>query len=131
MISLGYEIRYDPGVAVRHKSSKEHRIDWANGRFYYNVRNMLYLTRKHFRDSVLLSTYIAGYLFKGLRNGLPKAAINGVWDGLRMDHGLKGQAPLGKAARDYIDQYEYAPRGTAWKRFMKEVILPLTGSRSK
>jgi len=130
LVSLGYEIRYVPTVAVRHKSSQEQRIDWANGRFFYNVRNMLYLTRKYFHDPVIMTAYVFGYLFKGMRNGLVMEAIKGVWAGLHMRDARKGQAVLGKVAREYIMQHEYAPRGSVWQRFRREIVLPFSSSRS-
>ena len=130
LISLGFEIRYVPEIAVRHKSSQEQRINWADGRYYYNVRNMLYLTRKYLHDPLMLAAYTSGYLFKGLRNGLTGAAIKGVWDGLRMTHKREGQPAMDVAAREYILQHEYAPRGTAWQRFRREVLLPLIRTRS-
>ena len=130
LVSLAYEIRYVPDFAVRHKSSHEQRIDWANGRYYYNVRNMLYLTRKYFNDPLMLIKYASGYLFKGLWNGLMIEAIKGVWDGLRMKNKQGKQSVLGDAAREYIMQREFAPRGSAWQRFRHEIILPLTRSGS-
>jgi len=128
LVSLGYEIRYVPEVSVLHKSSQEQRIDWANGRYYYNVRNMVYLTRKYFRDRLMLVAYMGGYLVKGLRNGLAKAAIKGIWDGLRLQNNQQKQVTLSKTARHYIMQYEYVPRGSAWQRFRREIVLPLKRS---
>jgi len=131
LISLGFEIRYVPEAAVHHKSSQEQRIDWANGRYYYNVRNMLYLTRKHLHAPLMLAAYTCGYLFKGLRNGLTGAAIKGIWDGLRMRCKREDQPALDAAAREYILRHEFSPRGTPWQRFRREVLLPLIRTRSK
>jgi len=126
LISLGYEIRYVPEVAVRHKSSQERRISWAEGRYYYNVRNMLYLQRKYWHDPWMLLEYLLGYLIKGLGNGLFRATLKGVRDGLRMQARGEGAAVLDEAARAYVFAHEYAPRGSAWRRFRREVVLRLS-----
>jgi GT2 family glycosyltransferase len=125
LVSLGFEIRYVPDIAVRHKSSLEQRIRWADGRYYYNVRNMLYLIRKHLHAPSMLAAYATGYLFKGLKNGLTGAAVKGVWDGLRMSCKGEDKPALDAAAREYILHHEFSPRGSAWQRFQREVLLPL------
>jgi GT2 family glycosyltransferase len=130
VISLGFVIRYVPEISVRHKSSQERRIDWASGRYYYNVRNMLYLTRKHLHDPLMLAAYTSGYLFKGLRNGLTGAAVKGIWDGLRMRYKGEDQPALNATAREYILRHEFSARGSAWQRFRQEVLLPLSHNRS-
>jgi len=131
LISLGYELRYVPEAAVRHKSSREQRIDWIHGRYYYNVRNMLYLTRKYFQNPLMLMAYIGGYVIKGVRNGLLLAAIRGVRDGLRLELRRGDKVVLSKEARQQIMQYEFEPRGSAWQRFRGEIALPLKPTGSK
>jgi len=130
LIFLGYEIRYVPEIAVRHKSSQEQRISWSDGRYYYNVRNMVYLHRKYWHDPLMLLEYSLGYLLKGLRNGLTTAAMKGLKDGLLMKYDQHASPALSDAAREYITKYEYAPRGSAWQRFRREVVVPLFGKRS-
>ncbi|MSQ98770.1 MAG: glycosyltransferase [Xanthomonadales bacterium] len=126
LISLGYEIRYIPEIAVRHKSSQEQRINWAEGRYYYNVRNMLYLQRKYWHDPWMLLEYLLGYLVKGLWNGLTRPTIKGLKDGLRMQYQGKDSPVLGEAALAYVLAHEYAARGSAWQRFHREVMLRLS-----
>jgi GT2 family glycosyltransferase len=130
LVALGYEIRYMPDIAVRHKTSKEQRIDWSNGRYYYNVRNMLYLTRKYFGEPLMLATYMGGYLFKGIRNGLTKPTLKGIWDGLRLKNQQALKPVLSKEAYDYIMQYEFTPRGSVWQRFRVEIARSLKRSGS-
>ncbi|HLF31923.1 MAG TPA: glycosyltransferase [Xanthomonadales bacterium] len=130
LISLGYEIRYVPEIAVRHKSSQEQRISWAGGRYYYNVRNMLYLHRKYWNDPWMLVEYAFGYLLKGLGNGFTRETIKGLKDGLLMQYHGEASPKLSAAAREYILAHEYAPRGSAWRRFRHEVVLRLSHKRS-
>ena len=131
LVSLGYEIRYVPEIAVRHKSSQEQRIDWANGRYYYNVRNMLYLGRKFFHKPVMLTGYVVGYFFKGILNGLTKVALKGIWDGLRLKNVQACKPVLSGEALQYIMKYEFAPRGSAIQRFRREILLSLKRSISE
>jgi GT2 family glycosyltransferase len=131
LIAAGYEIRYVPDMAVRHKSSPERRLDWAGGRFYYNVRNMIYMSRKYPLGRGLPAAYAAGYLLKGLRNGVAGEAMRGIRDGLRLARELGAHRPLGDAARAYIERYEYAPRGSAWQRLRHEVLSRFVSTRTQ
>jgi GT2 family glycosyltransferase len=121
LIEAGYEIRYAPDLVVRHKSSPERRVDWAGGRFYFNVRNMIYLNRKYLPGGGRQGLYAAGYVLKGLRNGLAGEAIRGIRDGLRLSREKGARKPLGDAAQAYIQRHEYAPRGSAWRRIRLEI----------
>ena len=131
LIEAGYEIRYAPDLAVRHKSSLEWRMDWAGGRFYFNVRNMIYLNRKYLPGGGLPGAYAAGYVLKGLRNGLAGDAIRGIRDGLRLSRDSGARKPLGDAARAYIQRHEYAPRGSAWRRLRLEIWPRLAHRRTR
>lgn len=122
LIAAGYEIRYDPDVAVRHKASQEQRVGWSSGRFYFNVRNMIYLTRKYRMRRGLPGVYAAGYVLKGLRNGMTGEALRGIRDGLRLARQCDAQRTLGAAARAYIERHEFEPRGSAWHRLRCEVL---------
>jgi GT2 family glycosyltransferase len=124
LIALGYEIRYAPQLAVRHKTSAEQRIDWANGRYYYSVRNMLYLTRKFFGRPTMVAGYAGGFLLKGVRNGLFKAAVSGIRDGLRLKNRQPVKPALDDTALRYIMKHEFEPRGSAWKRLVNETVFP-------
>lgn len=121
LVAAGYEIRYAPDLVVRHKSSLEQRVDWAGGRFYFNVRNMIYLNRKYLPGGGLPGAYAAGYVLKGLRNGMTGDAIRGIRDGLRLARESGVRRPLGDAARAYIQRYEHTPRGSAWRRLRYEI----------
>ena len=125
LIAHGFEIHYQPEVAVWHKASDEARIDWDTGRYYYNVRNMLYLNEKHFRNPGMRWQYAAGFLIKGLRNGLSSQAWRGVRDGLRLAASLPPGPGLDADARRYIEAHELEPRGSRWTRFRQEVMAPM------
>ena len=58
-------------------------------------------------------------------------AVRGVWDGVRVRCEQEEQVTLGKVARHYILQHEFMPRGSAWRRFRREIALALRRSRLK
>lgn len=122
LIAAGYEIRYVPDMAVRHKSSHEQHLDWAGGRFYYNVRNMICMSRKYLPGRGRSAAYAAAYLLKGLRNGMAGEAVRGIRDGLRLARERGRREPLSDTALAYIERHEYAPRGSAWQRLRHEVL---------
>jgi GT2 family glycosyltransferase len=123
LVAAGYTIRYLPDISVRHKSSSEGRIDWGNGRFYFNVRNMIYLNQKHFQDSFLTLKYAGGYLLKGLLNGYAGQAWRGVRDGWKLAKTLDGPALLRGKALKYVHDHELSLRGSNWNRLKSEVIV--------
>jgi GT2 family glycosyltransferase len=125
LVELGYTPTYDPAIGVRHKSSGEGRLHWSSGRFYYNVRNMLYLNHKFFRDRLGTLKYAAGYLAKGLWNGEMLAACKGIKAGLDLIRESPFGPPLGPAARSYIERHELGPRGGLARRLLAEVLIKM------
>ena len=45
-IALGWRVRYRGDIVVRHKVAAERRIGWSTARWFYFVRNRLYIERK-------------------------------------------------------------------------------------
>jgi GT2 family glycosyltransferase len=131
MVNRGYHIQYNPAVAVRHKSSQEARIHWSSGRYYYNVRNMLYLNYKYFRRPLQYLIYAMGYLVKGLFSGLLSPALKGIRDSRKLLSDTTLAPPLGKEAQCYIIRYEFEPRGSLWRRTFHEVLARLVSAHSK
>ena len=52
MIAEGYTILYEPSIVVRHKTVAEGGVNWKQERFYFLVRNALYLDWKYFKQMV-------------------------------------------------------------------------------
>jgi GT2 family glycosyltransferase len=124
LIDLGYSIMYDPTPVVRHKVSPTSRVNWANTRYYYLVRNALFLDYKHFRNRSRAVNLAAGYFAKGLYNGIGQQAVKGVLDAIRMWRRLRGNspAPLSAAARSYIYDHDVVYRGGLLSRLRSEVL---------
>ena len=77
MLNLGYKIKYVPDVAVLHKVSPEARVGWDRGRYYYMVRNRLYI---HYKTGTAMPRIIVSAIVRVIRgayNGLLVQAITG------------------------------------------------------
>jgi hypothetical protein len=112
---------------VRHKVSAQKRTNWQDKRFYYLVRNALYLDWKYFGSPTKLAALAAGYLLKGLYNGVSVQALTGLRDGIRMAKQLKPseRIQLNVQALAYIEQNDLRHRGGFWRRVWREVFAPL------
>ncbi len=72
-IEAGWRIRYRGDIEIRHKVSAERRCAWSGTRWFYFVRNRLYIGRKWGASWLSLAPRFAGYLLKGARNGVADA----------------------------------------------------------
>ena len=78
LLEHGYGIVYVPSLTARHDPAAEARLGWADGRFYYCVRNRLYLEYCYGAAPYWLATVAVGYVLRGCRNRLAGAALRGV-----------------------------------------------------
>ncbi len=127
MINLGFTITYFPEVVILHKTAPEKRVSWRGDRYYYLVRNGLYIQWKYYRSQTKFIARSLGYLVKGAINLMPQKAIRGIKDALKMVSGLKNtQAPLLSAqSQAYIKKYDTQPRGSLLSRIKNELIAKL------
>ena len=130
LLNLGFKIIYDSNVTVLHKISPDGRVNWNEKRFYYLVRNIIYLDWKFFQSILRIGVLIIGYLVKGLYNGIFLQTLKGIIDGVNMALHLRTNVHrLNKNARDYIFRYDYQYRGTLFNRLRREVFEKLPSSR--
>lgn len=121
IIDAGYRIEYDPAVQVRHKVDPDRRVEWSKDRFYYLVRNALYIDWKYYRSLRRVTTRAIGYQIKGGFNGVFSQAVRGVVDAVGMARRHVGQ-PLGPRARRYVDDNDEQHRGSLFDRIRNEVL---------
>lgn len=126
LIESGYKVIYDPEFVVRHKVSSEQRTHWAGKRYYYLVRNAVYLDYKYFRSYKRVLMLSSGYLLKGAYNRTLKQAISAVVDAWKMTRRQALPKPLGAEARRYITEHDFKHRGSVWQRIRQEVLERLT-----
>jgi GT2 family glycosyltransferase len=124
LITRGYTIVYDPKIQVLHKVSKEARTSWSENRFYYLVRNALYLEYKYNRSIIRVLIKAAGYLLKGIYNGWLGQTVRGMRDTIPMIRSTSKflESKLDASAKEYIAQNEMIYRGPIWNRIREEVF---------
>lgn len=132
VINLGYTLYYEPEICVLHKVSPEGRVKWEGKRFYYLVRNAIYINIKYKSHLTKIMMLCIGYMAKGIYNGLPGQAFSGILDGIRM--GLKVPSTsteaflsLNDAAKQYLWDHETKYRGSFINRLKTEVFVSLPG----
>jgi GT2 family glycosyltransferase len=127
-IARGWRIRHRGDIVVRHKVSAERRVAWSGARWFYFVRNRLYIGRKTGAGWVALAPRIAGYLLKGLRNGLAPQTLRAIPAAARLARTAPSpRLTLPEAARDYLRRNDTAHRGGWSARLRREVLAVLPG----
>lgn len=131
LINHGLKIRYVPEIKIYHNVSPELRVRWDGGRFYYLVRNRLYINAKHGASPLITAGYAAGYMLKGVYNGVLGQALRGVWDALGMIARYRRETPDWRrkcpsaAARGYIVEHDGKLRGSIFSRMRQELFAKL------
>ena len=127
-IARGWQVRYRGDIAVRHKVSGQHRFAWSGTRWFYFVRNRLYIGRKMGVSWVGLAPRYLGYLLKGLRNGVAGQTLRALPAAVRLSRNVVPLA-MPAAGRDYIAANDAAHRGSTLRRIRSEVLAALPGRR--
>ena len=111
-IALGWRIRYRGDIVIRHKVAAEQRVTWSNRRWFYFVRNRLYLARKY---GLAAWPRLLGYLLKGLLNGMPVTTVRAILAIRQMNADYTGNR-LGQSAADYLRRNDQLHRGSWLER---------------
>jgi GT2 family glycosyltransferase len=125
-IARGWRVRYQGDLVIRHKVSPERRFAWSATRWFYFVRNRLYIELKSGASLPGLGARIGGYLVKGARNGLAWQTLCAVPAAVRMARAVRAQR-LPPAARAYLAANDAAHRGSVLTRLRREVLATLPG----
>jgi GT2 family glycosyltransferase len=124
VIQAGWRVRYHGGLCIRHKVAAERRVDWGGARWYWFVRNRIYIARKWGIGWPALTPRIAAYLLKGIRHGLFAQTVRALLAARRM------QTPpmrLSPTAQTYLARNDAAHRGSVFTRLGREVFAILPG----
>ncbi len=119
-IALGWRVRYRGDIVVRHKVSGERRVGWPAERWFYFVRNRLYIGRKLGLSWPALAPRAAGYLVKGLRGGLLRQTLRALIAAERMAPAARRRLP--GPAVFYFARNDSAHRGSLFHRVRHEVL---------
>ena len=125
-IAAGWRVHYCGNLVVRHKVSAERRVAWSGERWFYFVRNRIYIARKWNAGWLDLTPRIAGYVVKGLRNGVLWPTLRAVAAAGRMPVVPQSMPP---AMRAYLARHDTAHRGGWRARLRREVLTCLPGRR--
>ncbi len=128
-VSRGWRIRYDGDLVIRHKVSPDRRFNWSATRWFYFVRNRLYVGHK-WQSWPALSPRLVGYLFKGARNGLLPQTLRAIPAAWRLGR-AKEVRRMPPAARAYLLRNDGAHRGGVLARLRREVFAALPGHGMK
>jgi GT2 family glycosyltransferase len=120
-IALGWRVRYRGDIAIRHKVSPEQRVGWTGTRWFYFVRNRLYIERKLGRVGLALAPRAAFYLLKGFRNRLPLQTLRAIMAAAAMaPRSSLEQMP--RAGTSYLSRNDLAHRGSLLHRITHEML---------
>jgi len=120
-IALGWRIRYRGDIVVRHKVSAEQRVAWSDARWFYFVRNRLYIERKLGRTWREITPRAAGYLLKGVRNGLPLQTLRALHAAVEMSPRGGGRR-MSEEVETYLRGNDRIYRGSILQRLRHEVL---------
>ncbi len=122
LINAGYRIKYDASIRVLHKVSPEARLKWGTGRFYYSVRNRLYIHYKTGSSLWRMARYAAGRLLNASRNGHTRECLLAFRDAAAMswryrpDDAQRRLGRLRREARAYVRTVDRLDNHTTWSR---------------
>jgi GT2 family glycosyltransferase len=123
-IAQGWRIRYRGDIAIRHKVSPERRFAWLGTRWFYFVRNRLYIARKWGCSWPSLAPRIVGYLLKGARNAALRQTLDALYAAVGLSAGVE-QRHLSVRANAYLRAADAAHRGSLLLRLRHEVLAIL------
>jgi GT2 family glycosyltransferase len=133
LINMGLHIRYVPQIKILHKVSPEKRVSWDGGRYYYMVRNKLYMLQKYGALLPVTLAYAAGYLVKGRVNGVLDQVPRAIGDSFKLSRRFYRETPdlrlfrLSQAAKSYVADHDTKLRGSLLRRLRKELLGRLPG----
>lgn len=125
-IAAGWRIEYRGDLVVRHKVAAERRVAWNGRRWFFFVRNRLYLARKWGASWPALAPRAAGYLLRGLRNGLGGQTLRAIAAAARMPL-PRPRLVMPGDGRAWLAAHDAAHRGSLAQRLWREVLAALPG----
>jgi GT2 family glycosyltransferase len=128
-IALGWRIRYRGDLLIRHKVAPEQRVGWTAARWFYFVRNRIYIERKLGLGWPALTPRIAGYLLKGIRSGLPMQTMRAIIAAGDMTPPARLR-PMPPAGVFYLTRNDRAHRGSLLHRLTREAFGRIGGRRN-
>ncbi len=123
-IGRGWRVQYRGDIVVRHKVAAEQRVAWSGARWFYFVRNRLYVGHKSGACWFAMTPRYAGYLVRGLRNGMLRQTLRALLAAFALARRSE-RSPLSSEARSYLWRADGAHRGSPLTRLRAEVLRRL------
>jgi GT2 family glycosyltransferase len=127
MIKLGYVLRWERELAVVHRSVTANKLTYHDRRFYFLVRNALYINHKFGAGAPGFARGAISFMLRGARNGLLPAAIRGIAAGCAMslyfsysDDPGKENYRLTRAQQRYIADTDHKTGESALKKLRRQ-----------
>jgi GT2 family glycosyltransferase len=121
-IALGWRIRYRGDIVIRHKVAPEQRVNWTAERWFYFVRNRVYIERKLGHGWLALAPRVAGYMVKGLCNHQPAQTVRAILAAAAMAPRSR-RRPMPPAGTSYFARNDTAHRGSLLRRLTHEALV--------
>jgi GT2 family glycosyltransferase len=131
MIKHGYRLRFCRDLAVLHCHTPLSKLGWSDKRYYFLVRNSLYINHKFGAGPRGFIRGSLSFLLRGLRNGLSPAALRGIASGFGMslrfslDPQDKADYQLPPLVHQYIAETDLKQDETVLQKFRRQLtVLP-------
>jgi GT2 family glycosyltransferase len=128
MIRLGYVLRWERELTVLHRSVSENKLTYHDRRFYFLVRNALYINHKFGAGVPGFARGATSFMLKGARNGLLPAAVRGIAAGCAMslrfsysDAAAKDQYRLTPEQQRYIADIDHKTGESALRKLRRQL----------
>ncbi len=119
-IEAGWRIRYQGDIVVRHRVAREARVSWNGTRWFYFIRNRLYIGHKTGAGPIELAARFAVYALRSLRQGQFAQALRALPAAMR----LAARAPrrrLSAATLAYLRRNDAAHRARKLAQLRREL----------
>ncbi|MBL8836988.1 MAG: glycosyltransferase family 2 protein [Alphaproteobacteria bacterium] len=123
IINAGYRIKWFRDIAILHHEHAGQKVTWTRRRYYFTVRNTLYINFKFGMPPLRLLRATVAFLVRGARNGLIGAAIEGTYASVGMMRRF-AQTSTNKAAyrlSDDVRRYIRATDQEATRSFVDRI----------
>ena len=125
ILNAGYRIKWFRDLGILHHEDASQKVTWTHRRYYFTVRNTLYINYKFGMAWWRLARATAAFWVRGVSNGLLGAAVQGtlasvgmIWRFVRLSPN-KAPYRLSADVRRYIRETDQEGRRTLVQRLRR------------
>jgi GT2 family glycosyltransferase len=123
-IDQGWRLLHAGDIVVHHRLASERRVGWTGRRWFFYVRNRLYIARKWKSPWTALAIRLGAYAVRSVRIGLARQGVAGAAAAFRMPLGPDVHR-MSHAGRAYLHTVDGSVRGGVLARIRGEVLSRL------